>query len=276
MDVNDRRDHQNGKIAFLFLTRGPLPFAPLWEKFFAGHEGHYSVYVHASNTSFAFPADSPAIFKNSLIPGGEVRWGGISMVDAERRLLTAALQDPDNQHFALLSESCIPLWSFDFVHQYVASTSVSFVDSYPDPYNATFRRYIPHIFKPLVGAQDYRKGNQWFALQRRHAELVVQDTQHYAVHNRSCAFRFQWGKVCCADEHYIQTMLHMQDPKGISHYPTTFADWSANEWHPRFYHGSNTTQDVIRMIKSATQFVTFRSFWQDFSSNYSHVSPFIY
>ncbi|KAK3141029.1 hypothetical protein QOZ80_4BG0328680 [Eleusine coracana subsp. coracana] len=35
------------KVAFLFLTRGPLPFAPLWERFFQGHEGLYSVYVHA-------------------------------------------------------------------------------------------------------------------------------------------------------------------------------------------------------------------------------------
>ncbi|CAI5515427.1 unnamed protein product [Closterium sp. Naga37s-1] len=301
MDVNDRRDHQNGKIAFLFLTRGPLPFAPLWEKFFAGHEGHYSVYVHASNTSFAFPADSPAIFKNSLIPGGEVRWGGISMVDAERRLLAAALQDPDNQHFALLSESypdpynvsfrCyIPLISKPLVgacsfRLHVPLYSLPPHCSYPDPYNATFRRYIPHIFKPLVGAQDYRKGNQWFVLQRRHAQLVVQDTQHYAVHNRSCAVRLgmrEWMEMggCCAvlciyNRGCVVRMGSKgsgTDPKGISHYPTTFADWSANEWHPRFYHGSNTTQDVIRMIKSATQFVTFRSFWQDFSSNYSHTN----
>ncbi|GJP64785.1 hypothetical protein CLOP_g21732 [Closterium sp. NIES-67] len=122
-------ERRNGKIAFLFLTRGPIPFAPLWERFFLGHEGRYSVYVHASNTSFAFPADSSAVFRDRLIPGGEVRWGGISMVDAERRLLAAALEDPSNEHFALLSESCIPLWPFDFVHRYVSSTHVSFVDA---------------------------------------------------------------------------------------------------------------------------------------------------
>jgi hypothetical protein len=34
------------KVAFLFMTRGPLPFAPLWEKFFRGHQGLFSVYVH--------------------------------------------------------------------------------------------------------------------------------------------------------------------------------------------------------------------------------------
>lgn len=35
------------KVAFMFLTRGPLPLAPLWERFFRGHEGRYSIYVHA-------------------------------------------------------------------------------------------------------------------------------------------------------------------------------------------------------------------------------------
>jgi hypothetical protein len=40
------------KVAFMFLTRGPLPLAPLWERFFAGagggDAGLFSVYVHAT------------------------------------------------------------------------------------------------------------------------------------------------------------------------------------------------------------------------------------
>jgi hypothetical protein len=35
------------KVAFMFLTRGPLPLAPLWERFFRGNDGRYSIYVHA-------------------------------------------------------------------------------------------------------------------------------------------------------------------------------------------------------------------------------------
>jgi hypothetical protein len=35
------------KVAFMFLTVGPLPLAPLWEKFFRGHQELYSIYVHA-------------------------------------------------------------------------------------------------------------------------------------------------------------------------------------------------------------------------------------
>jgi len=35
------------KVAFMFLTKGPLPLGPLWEKFFRGHQDFYSIYVHA-------------------------------------------------------------------------------------------------------------------------------------------------------------------------------------------------------------------------------------
>lgn len=34
------------KVAFMFLTKGPIPLAPIWEFFFNGHEGLYSIYVH--------------------------------------------------------------------------------------------------------------------------------------------------------------------------------------------------------------------------------------
>jgi hypothetical protein len=39
---------KNPKIALMFLTPGSLPFEKLWEKFLQGHEGRYSIYVHAS------------------------------------------------------------------------------------------------------------------------------------------------------------------------------------------------------------------------------------
>lgn len=34
------------KVAFLFMAKGPLPFVPLWDRFFKGHRGLYSIYVH--------------------------------------------------------------------------------------------------------------------------------------------------------------------------------------------------------------------------------------
>ncbi|EPS59046.1 hypothetical protein M569_15763, partial [Genlisea aurea] len=113
------------KIAFLFLTPGPLPFEKLWDNFFQGHEGRFSVYVHASRDK---PVHFSRYFINREIRSNKVEWGKISMVDAERRLLASALKDHDNQHFVLLSDSCIPLRDFDFVYDYLMYTNVSFID----------------------------------------------------------------------------------------------------------------------------------------------------
>ncbi|PIA43542.1 hypothetical protein AQUCO_01900141v1 [Aquilegia coerulea] len=55
------------KVAFMFLTRGPLPLAPLWERFLKGHEGLYSIYIHSLPTYRPnFPPDS--VFYQRQIP----------------------------------------------------------------------------------------------------------------------------------------------------------------------------------------------------------------
>lgn len=55
------------KIAFMFLTKGPLPLAPLWEKFLKGHEGRYSIYVH-SLPSFQANFPPSSVFYRKQIP----------------------------------------------------------------------------------------------------------------------------------------------------------------------------------------------------------------
>lgn len=55
------------KIAFMFLTKGPLPLAPIWERFFKGHDGRYSIYVH-SLPSFKPQFPSSSVFYKRQIP----------------------------------------------------------------------------------------------------------------------------------------------------------------------------------------------------------------
>lgn len=55
------------KVAFMFLAKGPLPLAPLWEKFFAGHEGFYSIYVH-SHPSYNETIPESSVFYGRRIP----------------------------------------------------------------------------------------------------------------------------------------------------------------------------------------------------------------
>ena len=60
------------KVAFMFLTKGPLPLTLLWEKFFKGHEGFYSIYVH-SHPSFNDSDPEDSIFYGRRIPSQVIR-----------------------------------------------------------------------------------------------------------------------------------------------------------------------------------------------------------
>lgn len=55
------------KIAFVFLTKGPLPLAPLWERFFKGHSGLYSIYIH-SLPSYQADFPSTSVFYRRQVP----------------------------------------------------------------------------------------------------------------------------------------------------------------------------------------------------------------
>ncbi|CAI7805314.1 unnamed protein product [Closterium sp. NIES-54] len=253
-----------GRIAFMFLTRGPLPLAPLWEKFFYGHEGRYAVYVHASQPNFTFPSNFSPVFVDRQIPGGKVEWGRMSVVAAERRLLAYAVTDKRNEYFVLVSESCIPLWSFDYIHNYISSTHISFVEAHRDPFDEAFGRYLPDIHMPAISRKDFLKGSQWFAMQRRHAELVLQDTEHYLVHSKSCQWRAQHSKYCCSDEHYLQILLALKDPAGISRFPVTLADWSQWRFHPETYYSYNMTAELFKTIKSTKNYIQYRYYWKNY------------
>lgn len=60
------------KVAFMFLTRGPLPMLPLWERFFEGQSTKlYTIYVHALPV-FEHYVTNTSVFYGRRIPS-EVR-----------------------------------------------------------------------------------------------------------------------------------------------------------------------------------------------------------
>ncbi|KAG8384098.1 hypothetical protein BUALT_Bualt04G0082700 [Buddleja alternifolia] len=114
----------NYKVAFMFLTPGRLSLAPFWDRFFKGHEGNYSVYVHP-HPSYNESVPQDSVFYARRIPSQPVYWGQLTMIDAERRLLANALLDPSNQRFVLLSDSCIPVFNFTTVYNHIMGANLS-------------------------------------------------------------------------------------------------------------------------------------------------------
>lgn len=138
------------KIALLFLTKGPLPHEATWRAWFeaASHllprnellkrcnreptevlkelvaecealqpyavdaiasQLLYSVYIHAPPSFQGYP--SGALWDGYLIQERvDTKWGDHSLSIATRALISAALVNPGNQWFVLVSESDIPLY----------------------------------------------------------------------------------------------------------------------------------------------------------------------
>ncbi|XP_039119580.1 glycosyltransferase BC10-like [Dioscorea cayenensis subsp. rotundata] len=234
---------KNAKIAFMFLTPGSLPFEKLWEKFFLGHEDRYSIYVHASREN---PVHVSPIFMGRDIRSAKVGWGKISMVDAEKRLLANALQDTSNQHFVLLSDSCVPLHNFDYVYSYLIETNLSYVDCFEDPGPHGSGRYSEHML-PEIEKSDFRKGAQWFSVKRQHALLILADNLYYTKFKHYCRPGME-GRNCYSDEHYLPTLFHMVDPGGIANWSITHVDWSEGKWHPKAYRAQDISYELLKNI----------------------------
>ncbi|ESQ35836.1 hypothetical protein EUTSA_v10007760mg [Eutrema salsugineum] len=229
------------KVAFLFLTRGPLPMLPLWEKFFKGNEKYLSVYVHTPpGYDMNVSRDSP--FYDRQIPSQKVEWGSPLLTDAEKRLLANALLDFSNERFILLSESCVPVYNFSTVYSYLINSAYSFVDSYDEPTRYGRGRYSRKML-PDIKLHHWRKGSQWFEVNRKIAIYIISDTKYYSLFKQFCR------PACYPDEHYIPTFLNMFHGSVNANRSVTWVDWSIGGPHPATYDAANITEGFLQSIR---------------------------
>ncbi|GAQ86110.1 hypothetical protein KFL_002710050 [Klebsormidium nitens] len=234
------------KVAFMFLTRGELPLAPLWTRFLRGKEGRYSIYVHA-HPDYTFGV-GPDLFRKGRIPSQPVSWGSMAMVDAERRLLANALLDRANAAFILLSESCAPIAAFDDIYTYLTSTHLSFIEAFDDPSPQARGRYHPGM-QPEISMEQWRKGRQWFEVTREHAAAIVGDTVYYPKFRDFCTGDAE-HQFCYPDEHYLQTFAYITLRHEIANRSLTYVDWSRGGWHPATFGFWEATEEWLRAIKA--------------------------
>ncbi|KAF3447502.1 hypothetical protein FNV43_RR12688 [Rhamnella rubrinervis] len=228
------------KIAFMFLTKGPLPLAPLWERFLKGHEELYSIYIH-SLPSFEPRFPTKSVFFGRHIPSQISEWGRMSMCDAERRLLANALLDISNEWFILVSESCIPLYNFSIIYRYISKSKYSFMGAFDDPGPYGRGRYNENM-APEVNLTQWRKGSQWFEVNRRLAINIVEDTKFYPKFKKFCR------PACYVDEHYFPTMLNIQAGNVLANRSITWVDWSRGGAHPATFGGADITEEFFKRI----------------------------
>ncbi|CAN6902239.1 unnamed protein product [Brassica oleracea] len=255
------------KVAFLFLTRRDLPLDFMWDRFFKGaDQANFSVYIH-SQPGFVFNEEttrSHYFYNRQLNNSINVIWGEYSMIEAERLLLSTAIDDHSNQRFVLLSDSCAPLYDFGYIYQYLISSPRSFVDSF---INTKERRYSMNM-SSVIPEEKWRKGSQWISVIRSHAELIVNDGIVFSAFEKFCKKAPPFGsqeaqlffnlRNCIPDEHYIQTLLTMRGLESEMEPRTlTYTVWNvsgtkhgAKSWHPVTFTFENSGPEDIQEIKS--------------------------
>lgn len=189
------------------------------------------------------------------------------MIEAERLLFATALEDPANQRFVLLSDSCVPLYNFSYIYNYLMASPRSIVDSFLDVKEG---RYNPKM-SPIIPKDKWRKGSQWIALIRRHAEVLVDDEVILPVFKKFCRRRppvdNRKGKLnlklqkqhnCIPDEHYVQTLLAMSElDVELERRTLTYTLWNnspnkteSKGWHPMTFNHANAAPQKITEIKN--------------------------
>ncbi|KAL3635215.1 hypothetical protein CASFOL_019762 [Castilleja foliolosa] len=231
------------RVAFMFLTRGPLPMLPLWERFFSGQDvDKYSIYVHAL-PGFELKVDNASVFYRRQVVSQHVAWGSVSLVDAEKRLLANALLDFSNERFVLLSESCVPIYDFPTVYKYLTNSIHSFVESYDNPTRYGRGRYS-RLMKPDIKLAEWRKGSQWFEMHRALAVKIVSDTKYYTLFKKYCK------PSCYPDEHYIPTYIQKFHGALNANRTVTYVDWSQLGPHPATFTAANITEGFLELLRS--------------------------
>ncbi|PIN14993.1 hypothetical protein CDL12_12375 [Handroanthus impetiginosus] len=230
------------KVAFMFLTRGRLPLAPLWEMFFKGHEGLFSIYLHTL-PEFTHEPPRSSVFYKRRIPSKPVQWGRSTMIDAERRLVANALLDFSNERFVLLSETCIPLFNFSIIYKYLVNSNQSFLGTFDDPRPIGRGRYNKRMW-PTITLSDWRKGSQWFEAKRELALAIVSDVTYYPIFRNHCM------PPCYMDEHYLPTLVTKICPNLTSNRTITWTDWSGGGSHPTLFKRNDITEGFLEHIRN--------------------------
>src|SRR4029078_5027143 len=84
------------------------------------------------------------------------KWGDISLVEAESELYKAALKDKSNAYFILLSDTCVPVRSFNYIYNRIKRDERGIVNyriinnfkSNPSPFITT--KQCDYLLKILV------------------------------------------------------------------------------------------------------------------------------
>lgn len=228
-----------------FLLDDPRPGREIYD-----NQDYFSIYVHAT-AGFSFPSTS--LFSGLEIPDPINVTNAFALhtlVMAEMKLIGAALKDKRNHKFVLLSESCIPVHPPEVVYAQIIFESKSRINACLNKDNfgrLELWRWKSKMETKSLKQKHWRKSQQWFILNRFHAELAYKDKHIKEVFKRYC---WSYGRhICVSDEHFIATMLasYNLDDETDCLGEGTWTNWTEWGWHPKTFDPTEISPTLLRI-----------------------------
>lgn len=239
------RPKEKGKVALLFLTNAHPNHPKLWQTLLEASD-NYNVYIHSKD-----PISIPFFQQYRIDTIVSTSWS--IHVRAWQVLIQAALKNPENQWFAFLSESCIPLYSLDRIYKSILDDPSSHI-AFAGPWWPT---YSPREIQELY--PEFRMGNhEWMLLNRKHAEIVAQDRAIIRIISKHPNDQESYFGCLFA----VYNCLHE-----ICNHTHTYINWKYAEdagCHPYTFRAVNAFNDALIAEAYASRALFARKFSKDY------------
>jgi hypothetical protein len=201
------------KIAFCFLLTYSFPMEKVWKRFFKDCE-NYFIIIHSKPS---LVLQTKFFNKNSyIIDPIETKWGHISLVLAQNKMLNYAVNVLDADFCCILSGNCIPVKTFDYIYNNL--------DKYP-----ISRLYISDVYHPVLK----KKQSQWCVLSLEHIQIILKYEKEYINVFNNLNFR-NVNVFGAPDEYFYITLLLRQNITNINTEGSTYCKWYLiHSGHPK-------------------------------------------
>ena len=222
------------KIAFCFIIIDNLNHYDIWKNFLEGKEQFYNIYFHVKNKK---NINQNIVFNNIIPEQAGTNWGDVE--HAKKLLFTYAKKD-NNFKYIVLSESCLPIKSFDYIYDYITKDNFTYIKFQSHLVNMTknnergsliknIEKYLYLCknnvnFSSIIDISHWHYNEAWYILNNDHIEFFLDDDKY---------INYFKGRLN-SDESYPSYILSFKNNQGlnnknIKNIMTTYVDWKNRE-----------------------------------------------
>lgn len=218
------------KIALCFLTYGNVSQPKLWSNIINSNTSILNIYIHNKHE---FIDDEFNLHKYCINNRVATKWGNNSLINATLKLFETSFNNINNKFFILLSDKCVPLYSFKHIYAEIFKSKLSLIN---ECNHKSIYRYNNVKNKEFIKPGDFYKQGQWMCLSRSDVSFFL---------NNSFLHLFK-KNFFALDEHYWICILNKHKRPYIKK-NITYTNWEAKKSSPKLYN--NITENYIDEIK---------------------------